>query len=32
MNPRAERGERWREGLGQAGATPVGNPGHGEGA
>jgi hypothetical protein len=27
MNPRAERGERRREGLGRAGVTPVRNPG-----
>jgi hypothetical protein len=26
MNPRAERGERRREGLGRAGVTPVRNP------
>jgi hypothetical protein len=31
MNPQAERGERHREGLGRAVATPVRNPGHGEG-
>jgi hypothetical protein len=31
MNPRAEKGERRWEGLGQAGATPVSHSGHGEG-
>ena len=32
MNPRAERGERRREGLGQARVTPVRHSDHGKGA
>jgi hypothetical protein len=32
MNPRAERGERRREGLKWAGVTPVRHSSHGEGA
>jgi hypothetical protein len=31
MNPRAERVERRREGLGRAEATPVSHSSHGEG-
>jgi hypothetical protein len=31
MNPWSERGERWWEGFGRAGATPVNHSGHGEG-
>jgi hypothetical protein len=32
MNPLAERGERWGEGLGRTGGTPARHSGHGEGA